>query len=189
MRASKHKEAEALGQGNTVSGRAGFWTQSNSRKDAAGPSRPTRCFYIHSILVKGDQDLVKTGAHHGRSQSPRPVNEWMNERKHESIIEEAWKYHNTLFVWVKNRKHCECYKPKGQLSYLQKKDWKESHRGQEEIDEEVQVWDLPCWRSRQFATRVSASMDFPGLPRSVAVCKWTAAQWWEDFGTLDLRLT
>lgn len=154
MRASKHKEAEALGKGNIVSGRAGFWTQSNSRRDAAGPSRPTRCFYIHSILVKGDQDLMKTGAHHGCSQSARPVNEW----------EEEWKYHNMSFVWVKNRRHCECYKPKGQLSYLQKKDWKESHRGQEELDEEVQLWALPCWRSRQFAARVSASIVFLGFP-------------------------
>ena len=37
-------------------------TELNSGKDAAGPSRPTCCFYIHRILVKGDQDLVKTGA-------------------------------------------------------------------------------------------------------------------------------
>ena len=180
MRALRHKEVEAHVQGNTVSGRAGFWTQSNSRKDAAGPSRPTCCFYIRSILVKGDQDLVKTGAHHGCSKSPRPVNEWMNKRKNESII--------TCHLWVKIRRHYECYKPKRQLSYLQK-DWKQSHRGQEEIDEEVLLWDLSCWRSRQFATRFSAFMDFPGLPRSVTVCKWTAAQWWEDFWTLHLHLT
>lgn len=73
----RYKEV-SFAQGHTGSKWESWDLNSGSltpEKTAAGPSKPTHWLYIHSILVKGDQDLVKTAAHSRYSISARPVNE------------------------------------------------------------------------------------------------------------------
>lgn len=59
-------------------GKLGFQLrQSNSMEDAASMATTNQHtgFTVHSILLKGDQDLAKTAAHNGCLISARPVNE------------------------------------------------------------------------------------------------------------------
>lgn len=132
MRTLRRREVKTLVQVNTVSGRAGIWTSSLTPwKMLLASTKQHPGFTVHSILVKGDQGLVKTAALRRCSRNVRPVSEWINkEWKSESNLKcHLCEWRKEVALWG--------FSTKGTTQLSSGTHWRGSHRGPEEIDEEV----------------------------------------------------